>query len=300
MRDVNVNYIKIPWKRVKLFFCCLWFSLCSSVEVFAAAWLPEESKPVILYDFYYNYYDEFVDKVGNKIRQSSLRKFEFKPYVEYPVIGEDLSVGFSPSFQALYLDAISGNSEPYVDSNYALAYTDFFLKKHIADMVASDYYAVFSSTINVELAGLYDEAATPFFGKKQDFVQLALNFGLSKEGILYFDDVLFFDSSVGFRTESHDFFSVSKTRSFEADFALGYDYTTVETFMLEYNFSKAYDLDANNSYIVNRFGYDLSKIQFSYIRNYASLRVRMGFNKELRVRNTSRGSGALLSLSYEY
>lgn len=271
-------------KYQKLFiknFVFLLFLLFPKVSS-ASAWLIAPDETQVIVSYYQITYGKYFNVNGNQESQSALVKNEVKPYIERG-INEDFSVGFSPSFQVVSTES---------DSNSALAYIDIFLKYKIFE----GDFDVFSYEQKIELSGIYDERATPALGKKEPFASFRLLYGDSFYQSEGGDRKAFFDFGLGIKTKFKELTGNDSGAMLEGDLTLGFSFGKNYEIFFQPSFKKALSTYKNQLNILDKYGYDIYKLELSFIRHFSSYDVQVGFSKDVKGKNTGAGDGFLISL----
>lgn len=276
-----------------LLLCLLLISPC--YNSYASAWLQKEgSGQSILTASYYNS-GSFIDKEGNKTDTKPFTKWEVNPFFEYGVT-DDITVGLSPSFQAL---AQKQDSSIKYNSNFA--YSDFLLR---AKLLQGDSY-VFSLQPLIKIPGFYDDEQRPFMGKKQVDLELRLlaGYGFKLDipvriiKVPYPGQSQFVNFEFAYRKhlgDTHDELRFDSTLGFRFDRQILLMAQVFSIFSLD-PLMDGGNLQNDSS------GFSMVKAQASVVGQITEDKsLQLGFYNDLWGRNAGRGAGVILALWYNF
>lgn len=271
-----------PLKRGFLFLLFLVISLIPN-QSDSSAWVRNEGEGLFFYNLYYSEFRQFYTNGGEKQSQDSFYKTEFKPYFEYGLTNE-ITLGYSPSLQAINTSGRFG-----VDSNYGLQFMEFYFKRHLFEY--ETYIANFETIF--EAPGFYSERVTPTFGKKDYFIQPRVNLGKSWQ----FNEALggFLQLGGGIKNRFYDYFGDDSGSAMKLDATIGFNITDRYQYFVRYDSTRSLTGYNSQLNVLDRFGFDLDKIEISSVTHYTTHSIEIGYITDLSGRNT--GSGETVKFS---
>lgn len=258
--------------------------LCVPSGSLAAAWLVEPGRTQVIISQYNTIFTEYFTVDGKRRQQVAFRKQELKPYIEHGV-NHKWSVGLSPSMQHVSTINAAGDK----DENFALAYTEAFFKY---ELYHGDY-DVLTFQHQFEIPGIYDEQDTPTFGKKELFISEKILYGNT-----FYDDgefKSFFNFEGGIKARFKELAGNNSGTMLEVDITLGLSFDEYEVF-IQPSMKKALATYRSRLNILDKYGYDIYKLELSAIKHLDEYDIQAGIYKDLYGKNTGSGQGFKLSV----
>jgi hypothetical protein len=269
----------------------LFFSLSS----FAGAWLERQGNTKIINEVYYTKYPKFIDSNGNVSFTPKSMKLEYKPYIEHG-LSERFAVAISPSFQKLTNERVN-SQEVNKDSNYALAYTEVFLKTKLYSN-EKDTISVSISPF-VELPGFYDESTTPFFGKKEQFFGLYADLGLKTYDIDSNSGYVNFQA--GIRSRFEDAFTDESGLALKSNITSEIPANSNLSGIISVSDTKTLSGYSRTNDLLSKYGYDSLDTYLGAKHKLSSnSAIEAGYIYPIEVKNTGEGNGMKISFWHSF
>lgn len=263
-------------------------------DTFAGAWVNNPGESTLIHSFYYWHFNSFVNQNGVASDTPDFTKYEYKPYYEYGVV-DGYSVGFSPSFQHTIEEVVSGGD----DKNTGFVSADIFLKRRLYENKEWQFTTAIMPMI--EVPGEYDEATTPFFGKKEGFWSLFLSAGKNTYNIE--NNYGYVNLEVGYRSRFTDAFNGDGGGAVKAELVASFPVTKNQSINVSLNQTKTvsgYTTGATS--FLQKYGYDATQIGISdtYAFFDGALNMEIGYIYQIDARNTGVGEGVKVALSHRW
>jgi len=266
------------------------------VQVSAGAWVNKVGESTLIHNFYYWQFSEYRNSKGITVNTTDFTKYEYKPFYEYGM-ADGYSIGFSPSFQSIAEDFVVPVTTE--DKNEALATIDIFAKARIYQ---NDEYGFAAAIIPMlELAGIYEEEDSPFFGKKESFFGVALSVGKNIYSIK--NNYGFVNLEIGYRGRFTDAFGSDGGGAVKSELIASFPTGSTHNVVIAANHTKSTTgYTSGAASFLQRYGYDATQIE---VRDKVKLfdgaiDVEFGYMHQLYARNTGIGSGFKLSVSHRF
>jgi hypothetical protein len=250
---------------------------------YSSAWVKDKGQGQAFYNIYLSQFNKFYKTNGNREKQPTFYKTEFKPYVEYGATNE-ITLGFSPSIQTVKIADLKNS-----DTNNALQYTEFYFKNNL--YYKNGYAASLEQVL--EIPGFYSERETPSFGKKDYFLRSKIYLGKG----FSISDMLsgFVQFGGGIRNRFYDYFGGESGSALKADFTFGMTFGSYQYFF-RYDSTRSLTGYKSRFNLLDRYGYDQDKIEISSLKNYGDYALEIGYSFDVTGKNTGSGDTVKFSI----